>query len=369
MAETGIAAAYHGARIPFELREYPVPDPEPGAAVLRMRLANICGSDLHYWRGDIDIAKLGRIVPAALGHEGTAVIAKLGTGLTVDSTGAPLHEGDRVVFRYFFPCMQCPTCLAGYTSSCPTRQWDRARGIEEWPNFRGTFAQYYYLQPKNALFKVPDSLSDEVVAGLNCAMTQMVCALERGNVGLTDTVAIQGAGGLGIYATAIAKARGATQVIVIDGVDERLALAVAFGADETIDMREYPTSEARIARVRQLTGGLGASVVVELVGHPAVFWEGLQMTAPGGRYIEVGNINVGRMAEFDPSWIIFGNRTVIGVAHYEPRHLKKALDFVDDHRNDLPWDGVISHKFSLRDINQAFEQQDRGHITRAALVP
>ncbi|MBM4436868.1 MAG: zinc-binding dehydrogenase [Actinobacteria bacterium] len=369
MAATGLAAAFFGSRRPFEIREYPVPDPEPGAAVLKITLANVCGSDLHYWRGDLDIVKMGRPIPAALGHEGTGVVYRLGAGVTADTLGQPLREGDRVVFQYFYPCMKCPTCLKGHTYACPTRQHDRTRGIEEWPHFRGTFAQYYYLQRNHALFKVPDALSDDVVSGLNCALTQVISGLDRARLAFNETVVIQGAGGLGVYAAGVAKARGAAKVIAIDGVDERLDLIKAFGADELIDLREWDTPEARVQRVRELTGGLGADVTLELVGHPGVVREGLQMTAPGGRYLEIGNINVGRDTQFDPSWIIFRSITVLGIAHYTACDLRNALDFVRDYRDRLPFDRVASHKFALRDINTAFEQQDKGHVTRSSLVP
>jgi threonine dehydrogenase-like Zn-dependent dehydrogenase len=369
MATTGVAAAFQGTREPFELREYEVPDPEPGAIVLKMRLANVCGSDLHYWRGDLDIKKMGRPLPAALGHEGVAEVFRLGAGVTTDSDGQPLTEGDRVIFQYFYPCMQCPTCLKGHTYACPTRQHDRALGIEDWPHFRGTFAAYYYLQPKHALFKVPDALSDEVVAGVNCALTQVISGLRRAGSTLNETVAIQGAGGLGVYAAAVAKARGAARVIAIDGVDERIELVKAFGADEVVDLREFDTAEARVERVRELTGGLGADLTLELVGHPGVVAEGLQMTAPGGRYLEIGNINVGWNTEFDPSWIVFRSITILGIAHYTARDLKDALDFIAQNLDRLPFDRVVSHTFALDKIDQAFEQQDAGHVTRSSLVP
>ena len=115
-----------------------------------MTMANVCGSDLHYWRGDIDVVKMGRPTPMALGHEGTGTIHKLGDGVTTDTLGEPLSEGDRVVFQYFYPCMQCPTCLKGHTYACPTRQFDRTQSADVWPHFRGTFAEYYYLHPKHA---------------------------------------------------------------------------------------------------------------------------------------------------------------------------------------------------------------------------
>ena len=93
------------------------------------------------------------------------------------------------------------------------------------------------------------------------------------------------------------------------------------------------------------------------------------MTAPEGTYLEIGNINVGWKAEFDPSWIIFGNRRIIGLAHYEAEHLRGALELMRRTLQKYPWGRVVSHKFRLEEINEAFAQQDKGHVTRAAIVP
>lgn len=368
MPETGLAAAFHGAHQPFEIREFTVPDPEPGAIVLKISLSNVCGSDLHYWRGDMDVKAMGRPLPLVIGHEATGTVYKLGAGVATDSTGAPLQEGDRVVFRYFYPCGRCRMCLRGHGRSCPTRQVNWSVSCDQWPHFQGTFGQYYYLRPNHAVFKVPDHLEDSVVAGLNCALTQVIAGLDRARLTFGETVAIQGAGGLGVYATLVAKKMGAAKVIVIDGVDERLQLARSFGADETIDLRQYDTSQARIDRVKDLTGGWGADVTMELVGHPKVVMEGILMTSNEGRYLEIGNINRGWMAELDPSALIFGNRTVLGIAHYEAEDLRKALELVAATRSQYPWDKVLSHQFPLKGINNAFEQQDKGHITRSAIV-
>ena len=110
-------------------------------------------------------------------------------------------------------------------------------------------------------------------------------------------------------------------------------------------------------------------MVLELVGHPGVVDEGLRMTAPEGTYVEIGNINVGWKAEFDPSWIIFGNRRIIGLAHYEAEHLRGALDLMQRTLTKYPWGKVVSHKYPLEEINRAFAEQDKGHVTRAAIVP
>ncbi|MCY3801177.1 MAG: zinc-binding dehydrogenase [Chloroflexi bacterium] len=367
MAEKGLVARFHGPNDPWEIYEYPVPEPRPGAAVLKVALSNICGSDLHYWRGDLDVAAMGRPLPLVLGHEAAGVIHTLGDGVETDSTGEPLNPGDRVIFRYFFPCGRCRMCLRRHYRSCPTRLSQWWVSSDEWPHFQGTFGQYYYLRPSHAVIKVPDHLEDEVVAGLNCALTQVLAGLTRANLEAGQTVAIQGAGGLGVYATVVAREMGAGQVIVIDGVDERLELAHAFGADELIDIREHDTPEKRVKAVQDLTEGWGADITVEVVGHPAVMQEGILMTSPEGVYLEIGNINRFWKGEIDPSELIFMNRTMLGVAHYEAADLKRALDLVATTRSKYPWERVLSHIFPLAEINEAMEQQDKGHVTRSAI--
>jgi threonine dehydrogenase-like Zn-dependent dehydrogenase len=362
-------AVFHGTGKPFEIREYPVPDPEPGAIVVKVALANICGSDLHYWRGELDYKKLGRPLPLNTGHEHTGRAYKLGPGVATDSLGQALREGDRVAYRYFFPCGRCQACLRRRFKSCPVRQANFLVSCEAWPHFQGGFGQYFYLRPNHAVFKLPDEISDEMAAGVNCAFTQVYAGLDIAGLRAGQTVVVQGAGGLGVYACAVAREMGAGRVIVIDGVDERLDLARRFGADAVVDLREHPTPEERVAQVKRLTGDWGGDVVLELVGHPGVVDEGLRMTAPEGTYLEIGNINVGWKAEFDPAWIIFGNRRIIGLSHYEAEHLRGALDLMLRTRGRYPWDQVVSHKFPLERINEAFAQQDQGHITRAAIVP
>src|SRR5438132_1187803 len=226
-------------------------------------------------------------------------------------------------------------------------------------------------EPGAILIKValPDEITDEMAAGVNCAYTQVYAGLDLAGLRAGQIVVIQGAGGLGVYACAVAREMGAACVIVIDGVDERLELARRFGAHEVVDLRAPPTPEARVKRVRALTDGWGGDIVMELVGNPKVVDEGLRMTAPEGTYLEIGNINVGWKAEFDPAWIVFGNRKILGLAHYEAEHLRGALDLMHRTRTRYPWEKVVSHKFPLEAINDAFVQQDAGHVTRAAIVP
>ena len=111
MADTGRLAAYLGLGKGFDIREYPVPEPKPGAVIIKVAIANVCGSDMHYWKGEQDMEKRGRKLPLNTGHEHMGTIHKLGAGVTTDSAGQPLREGDRVIYRYFLPCGHCRACL------------------------------------------------------------------------------------------------------------------------------------------------------------------------------------------------------------------------------------------------------------------
>src|SRR5215216_2820744 len=238
---TGRVAAFYGPGKPMQINEYPVVDPEPGAIVVKMTVANVCGSDLHQWRGEFDVEKFGRPYPQILGHEMTGTVHQLGEGVSRDTAGLPLNVGDRVVWRYFYPCGTCRACLKRITRACPNPRTYLTNSCDVAPHFYGAFGDYYYVRPGAAIFKVPDALSDTMVAGVNCALSQVVGGLQLAGLKLGDNVVIQGAGGLGVYATAVAKEMGAGQVIVIDGVDERLELASEFGADQFVDLRQYKT--------------------------------------------------------------------------------------------------------------------------------
>ncbi|MFC1939368.1 zinc-binding dehydrogenase [Chloroflexota bacterium] len=362
----GKAAIFTGAGSPMEITEYTLPELAPGEILVRVLLANICGSDVHIWRGDVP----WRTFPTILGHEMAAKVHQLGPGVSTDSMGQPLAVGDRVVYQYFYPCGRCWTCISGNRAACPNRhaRW-MATPSDQHPHFIGAYAQYYHLDAGQAVFKVPEELTDEEIAPLNCALSQVIYGLHQTRITYGDSVVIQGAGGLGIYATAVAREMGATSIIVIDKIKERLKLAQDFGADHIINMEEYPTPRDRTGKIRELTGGRFADVVVELTGVPEAIPEGLSMARVGGTYLIMGNISRGTSVEIDPFTIVSFSRKILGVTTYDSWVMPRALQFLVKNRSKYPFHQILSHKFPLEEINQAFEQASKGNVTRAAIVP
>ncbi|HEU5450213.1 MAG TPA: zinc-binding dehydrogenase [Acidimicrobiia bacterium] len=364
---TGRAALFFEPGKPMTLTEFPVVDPAPGSVLVRVTRANVCGSDLHFWRGDGRLGRWNRQDGAIIGHEMTGVVHALGDGVVTDFAGAPLAVGDRVVYQYFAPCGRCRACLRGMTPACPAALGRMFTDPHQPPHFNGAFADYYHVSPRMALFKVPDTVTDTMVAGANCALAQVIYGLERIGVGFGDTVVIQGAGGLGAYATAVAKERGAHQVIVIDGLDDRLALARAMGADATVDLREHARPEDRVAAVRTLTNGWGADVVCELVGFSEVIPEGLRMLAVGGRYLEIGTFYPGHSIDLDPGRLVAANHRIEAVMLYDAASLGAAVDFLARNAGRLPLDQVLAD-YPLDQINEAFLDQLSNRSTRASIV-
>ncbi|WP_285031619.1 zinc-binding dehydrogenase [Mycolicibacterium sp. lyk4-40-TYG-92] len=366
---TGRIARFDEPGKPFEIETVTLPEVRQGEILVRVTRANICGSDVHAWHGTFATRGLGGQLPTVLGHEMVGAVEALGDGVSTDSNGRPLQAGTRVVFPYFYCCHSCRNCLAGRRNACLKLKMAMLGRADEPPYFVGGYADYYLLPAGAVLYTVPDSVADDIAAGANCALSQVMYGLERVDQQLGEHVVVQGAGALGLYAIAVAKARGAANVIAIDGIPERLELATAFGADTVLDMNEMTTPKERTKAVRALTEGQGADVVVEVVGHPSAIEEGLQMLGQFGRYAEIGNINVGRTFPFDPSRFVFTNKTMVGVSLYDPAVLSRALNFLESHQHQLPFDRLAAATYSLDNINDAFAAAEGKRDVRASITP
>ena len=240
----GLLAVYPQPQAPFELRMFPLRDPRPDEVLVRVRMCTICRSDMHSYLGHRP-----NPTPGVLGHEIIASIVALGAHIRHDMRGHALRVGDRVTWSEYF----VPNDETGESQALQTYFRDvldlpqKSLGVDKYghmavttpPHHHGGFGQFCYILPQSWILRLPDELSDEEATPLNCGVATMMAVTEQAEIGIGDAVVVQGLGLLGLYGAAIAKARGARQVIGIDGVASRRTLGLRFGCDEVIDPNAY----------------------------------------------------------------------------------------------------------------------------------
>ena len=219
---------------------------------------------------------------------------------------------------------------------------------------------------------MPPELPDEALGFVNCAMGTVTEGLLRAGCSEGDYVVILGAGGLGLNAIAMAKDMGAHKVIVLDRLENRLALAEQFGADATINIEEFSTLETKRDRVWELTEGRGANIVMELVGRADLVIEGIEYLTNGGTFVEIGDIIRGRTVELDPSTLLRGKK-LMGSSAYHPSLLPLMMETLVKNQASIPYDKIVSNSYPLEQVNEAFadaEWNDRQtEVTRGMLIP
>jgi threonine dehydrogenase-like Zn-dependent dehydrogenase len=340
--------------------EYDFPEVEPGAVLVKVIRANICGSEVQMLKG---LTPFKRV----LGHEMVGEIMKLGPGVETDYAGNPVKVGDRIAAAYFLTCRKCNPCNEGRFHLCVNAYKHWTKTPEEAPHFHGAFGTHYYIYPDQYFYRVPDNVPDSAAASANCALSQVYFGLEKANLRYNETVVIQGAGGLGLYAAAVAKEFGAT-VIAIDALSGRLEKAKEFGADYLIDMNEYDTVEKRAQRVYELTEGKGADLGMELTGVPAALNEGIQLVRVGGRYVSIGSNSPGNMTTFDPGLMTRKSIDIIAMVRYDPWYLHKALKFLSRNIEKYPFGEMLDAEFCLEDLYVALTKSASREVTRASIV-
>ncbi len=348
------------------LKEFDLPSPEPGATLVRTEMAGICGTDVHLWKGELKIQ-----LPVILGHETVGVLEQLGDGLERDWNGKPLAVGDRVTWTSTISCGKCFYCAEKkQPTRCPHR---RAYGIgyrcDQTPHFLGGYAEFHYLRPGSNIFKLEPELSTESVIGAGCALITAIHGVERTGIDWQDAVVVQGAGPVGISALAVAKSAGASRVIVLGAPRARLEMARRFGADHVIDIEEVKSPEARIQAVRDLTGGFGADVVLECVGHPSAVMEGMEMARDGGKYLVLGHYCDAGPILWNPHVITRKQLQVFGSWSSEPRHMKAALEFLRRTGEQFPFQSLVTHRFRLEAANEALRTTANWTSAKSVIVP
>jgi threonine dehydrogenase-like Zn-dependent dehydrogenase len=353
LPEFARAAVLRSFKTPLTIEEVPVPrEVEPGAALVKIEACSICGTDVHLWQGAL---ALKVDLPVILGHEMVGRVVALGAGAGADSVGNPLRPGDRVLYTHT-ACGACFYCTkARQPTLCVNRRAYMYENMERPPHLLGGFAEYGYVLPEAGRIKVPDNVPDELASLSSCALRSVMNAMSQlGSIGPSETVVIQGAGPLGLLATANARVCGARKIIVIGAPKARLDLARDFGADLCIDV-ESTTAPERLALVQQHTAGRGADIVMEFTGVPAAFVEGLELSRRGGRYLIVGQLGEGKV-EFSPSMIVKKNLNLIGSFSGDARSYALALDFISAYIDDFPFARMITGRYRLEEVNTALER-------------
>lgn len=346
----------------IEFHEFDVPaTAPPGGLIAEVTQTNVCGSEVHMWKGEFG----GRhgIMP---GHEMAGRIHALGDGVKTDWAGVPVKAGDRIAPVYFSVCNRCSNCVRGNQAACTNKGFG-VRHPSEAPHFTSTFATHYIVRANQNFYRIPDNVPDLIAASANCAMSQVYWGLDKASLRYGESLVVLGAGGLGLHAMAIAKARGA-YVIAIDAVEHRLDEAVKFGADATIDLRKFPSADARQKRIRELIGG-APDVVIEVAGVPEAFIDALELASIGGRVIEIGNISPALTTPIAPWRVTFKALEIVGVVMYPPNYLKKSLDFLSMHIDRYPYREMCDATFALSNAAEALDKSERREVTRAALLP
>ena len=346
---------------PFTIEEVPIPPLTEGAILGRMRMAGICGTDVHILHGKVTIP-----TPAILGHENVAeVVAIGGEAPRYDIMGTRIEPGQLITW---LPksCMRCYNCtILGDPAKC-----ERRIGYGGWlpaaqhPYLVGGFAEYVWLLPDSDVVVIPPDIRPEAVV-LGDALRIVVHGLERiGGLAYGDTLVVQGSGPVGLMALLLVRAAGAGRVIVIGAPAARLQLARACGADETIDITTTTAAE-RIARVLALTNGRGADVVFECAGVPAAVAEGLEMTRTNGRYLIAGHYGDAGTVPLNPHLINKRQLLITGVWSASNRHFLQGMHLM----RTMPVDRLVTHRFGLEEVNDALIAMERQEALKPVIVP
>jgi L-iditol 2-dehydrogenase len=361
-----------------------MPDPEPGAVLLRMHFSGICGTDKHTWRGE-SLQYAGTehereaAYPLICGHENVGAIEAFGPGdPPVDELGRRLAIGDRVVPAANLTCGRCAICRdarAPYYLCTAMDDYGNSLSCAEPPHLFGGWAERMYLLPGTRLFRVPDALASQLAAltellsvthGLDVARALGGSSGARG-LRTGDTVLVLGAGPLGMVHLIKADLMGAGRLIAIDVLSERLELARACGADVTLHAGATSLQE-RVDAVRSVTAGLGADVVVDCSGRSDTFPEALDLARPGGTIIEAGAfVDMGPVA-IDPNRdVCIKDVTILGVGGEDLAHYAPSLRLLERHAERFA--PLITHRVALPDVGDALELAQTGAAMKVLVAP
>ncbi|MEO6997519.1 MAG: S-(hydroxymethyl)mycothiol dehydrogenase [Terracoccus sp.] len=352
----GVIARSKGADV--EVVDVVVPDPGPGEAVVKIDACGVCHTDLHYREGGINDE-----FPFLLGHEAAGVVEAIGEGVT------EVAVGDFVILNWRAVCGQCRACLKGKPWYCfdtlnAKQKMTLTDGTELSPALGiGAFIEKT-LVAAGQCTKVPQADAG-AVGLLGCGvMAGFGAAVNTGNVGRGDSVAVIGCGGVGNAAIAGAQVAGATTIIAVDVSDEKLEQAKRFGATHTVNSKVVDPIEA----VRDLTGGFGADVVIEAVGRPETYEQAFYARDLAGTVVLVG-VPTPELQVTLPLLEIFGRGGALKSSWYgdclPSRDFPMLVELYQQGRFDL--DAFVTERIGLGDVEAAFEKMRGGNVLRSVV--
>lgn len=344
---------------PVEVAVIEVPDPGPGEVLVKVQACGVCHTDLHYREGGINDD-----FPFLLGHEAAGLIEAVGPDVT------DLEPGDFVILNWRAVCGECRACKRGRPQYCfATHNATRKMtldGVELSPALGiGAFAEKTLVAAGQAT-KVDPAARPEAAGLLGCGvMAGLGAAVYTGEVGLGDSVAVFGCGGVGDAAIAGARLAGASKVIAVDLDPRKLELAAEFGATHTVLASEVDPVEA----IQDLTGGNGADVCIEAVGSPKVFDQAFAARDLAGTLVQVGVPDPGMRIEM-PMIDFFGRGGRLKPSWYgdclPSRDFPMFIDLYLQGRLDL--DRFVTETIPLDGVEDAFHRMERGEVIRSVVV-
>lgn len=352
----------------MQIQTFALPEPEPGAVLIKMEMSGICGTDKHTFSGHTTQyagTEHERNIPFPVipGHENVGCIAAIGPSAEplVDFYEQPLQEDDRVVVGPDLVCGRCYYCKHGfeYYYCSHLQDYGNSLSAANPPHLFGGWADYLYALPGSYLFKVPDDLPSEiavltelmgVTTGLDKA--KQFSAVDCEGFRFGDTVVIQGVGPLGLCHVIKARMLGAGNIIAIDRSAFRLQMALEMGADAALNLADTTPCQ-RLDAVRELTGGRGADVVVECAGVPEALPEGLELLRPGGFYIESGNFSDMGSVPINPHLLCSKNIRLIGINGEAATAYGPSLQALRRYRQHYPLHKIVTHRYPVEQAEAA----------------
>lgn len=343
----------------IELADKPVPSVGPNDALMRITTTTICGTDIHILKGEFPVAK-----GLTVGHEPVGIIEKLGSNVK------GYHEGQRVIAGAICPSFTSYACQDGFSSQdggCEGHGYKPMGGWRFGNTIDGTQAEYALVPDAQAnLAPIPDGLTDEQVLMCPDIMSTGFAGAEAANIKIGDVVVVFAQGPIGLCATAGAKLRGASMIIAVDGIDDRLKISSQMGADVTLNFRKVDV----VSEVLKLTGGRGADASIEALGLQSTFESALRVLKPGGTLSSLGVYSSDLKIPLDAFHSGLGNKKIVSsLCPGGKERLRRLLNIVASGRVDLGL--LVTHSYKLDDIVAAYDlfANQRDGVLKVAIKP